>query len=438
MIEENFDPKKSIREYVNEEELKFEIMMMNLSLRLRNLEQYTYEENLAKFEEENNKRIQYYLTKLQENEDLIADGKEGDLSDVGIEAYKKNIEYVKSLTLLDTEGIHEAFNKAVSEYSMYLEGELQNDNISTPRKNYIISDLQYVSSLYMTPRYSKERFGKMLMLIIKNLAVKPSFSGYTDNWKDEFFGNAIEKVLLYSHNFDENLLSKRTGKKSKAFAYITQICFNAFIAIINERKREQKQLKDMVPYETIDGFSPYTNNEVEEKEEEIMVDNHVFEAFYFEGLAEQVQDGYADEVEGGEFESEEEGIVEFFKFQLNYVERENGIFEVNDLMKKEIELLNKTTPQEQRDRDYIMYVRDLEDKIQPCEFIKPIRTIRIVYAENVTVTQAQMEAILKLKPSHLGVEIVKKRTKREKVVYKDPEADLVFGDFDTTFQEEEW
>lgn len=405
--------------------------MMNLSIRFRALNELTLEENQIKFDEENKKRIQYYLKKLQENEELISEGKDAKLSDIGIESFKKNIEYVNSLRLLDKDELLSEFRAVVADYTKFLTEELEDETISPLRRNYITSDLAYVGNIYLTEKYTKERFGKMLMLIIKNLAVKPSFSGYTDNWKDEFFGNAIEKVLLYCHNFDENLLSKRTGKKSKAFAYITQICFNAFIAVINERKKEQKLLKNMVPYETIDGFTPYNNTEIETEEDETMIDTHVFEVFYFEGLAKNADDEvYDDSLDGG--------IVDFFQFQLSYVERENAVYETNDLMKKEIEILEKTTPKEQRNKDYISYIRELEDKIQPCEFIKQMRTIRLVYAENVDVTSDQMNSIMKLTPSYMNVEIVKKRSKREKVMYKDPDAELVFGDFELEFQEEEW
>lgn len=407
--------------------------MMNLSAKLRNIEQLTPEENQQKFEEDIDKRVLYYINKLQENEDLIekTKGKEEKLSEIGVEAFKKNIEYVKKLHLLNEDEIRAGASEAVTRYRDYLTEELTRDDLSKPRRDYISNDLEYLENIHITSRYSKERFGKMLMLIIKNLAVKPSFSGYTDNWKDEFFGNAIEKVLLYSHNFDENLLSKRTGKKSKAFAYITQICFNAFLAVINDRNKEQKQLKDMIPYETIDGFKPYVNNEVTKKEEDV-VDNHVFTVEYYEGLQFTVEE-QTTQVE------DDEDIVDFFEFQLNYVERENAIYEKNDIMKREIEAINKTTPQEERNRDYIMYIRELEDKIQPCEFIKPIRTIKIIYSENMEVTEEQLKRIFDIKPSHIGIEITKHRTKREKVIYKDPEAALIFDtEFDMEFQEEEW
>lgn len=415
MIEENFDPKRSIREYVNEDELKFEITMMNLSQKAKFIDRLTEEEILEKFTQENEKRIIYYNKQINS----------GDLTDVGVSALKQNIKYVNNLALTpptNIEMLQEKFNRVKETYKEFLETEIQDEELTKYRRDYLREDLLYLDDLQLTANYSKERFGKMLMLIIKNLAVKPSFSGYTDNWKDEFFGNAIEKVLLYSHNFDEELLSKRTGKKSKAFAYITQICFNAFIAVINDRKRDQKLLKDMVPYESIDGFKPYVNEAPDTNlKEEQMIDPNVYECNF------EVPDGA-----GGDLTD----IVDFFKAQLEFVERQNEIFENNQMLKKEIEITENETPQEQRDKDYIAYVRDLEFRVEVCEFIGEVRTIRVIYPKGMTLTEDTAKQILSASPATIQVEI--KQYSDEPVTktqFVEPEADLIFAG---EFTEDEW
>lgn len=415
MIEQNFDPKRSIREYVNEDELKFEITMMNLSQRVKDINTLTEEEIIEKYKAENDKRIVYY------NKQIAS----GDLSDIGVKALKDNIKYVNNLMLTpptSVEMIQAQFNSVKETYKEFLEKEVQETEITKYRRDYLTEDLLYLDDLQLTSTYSKERFGKMLMLIIKNLAVKPSFSGYTDNWKDEFFGNAIEKVLLYSHNFDENLLSKRTGKKSKAFAYITQICFNAFIAVINDRKKDQKLLKDMVPYESIDGFKPFVNENLETEDED-MIEPNVYECTF------EVPAGA-----GGDLTD----IVDYFKHQLQYVEKQNAIYEKNQMLKYEIETTEKTTPPEQRDKDYIAYMRDLEFQVEVCEFIGEVRTIKLTYPETMSLTEEAMNEILSLAPTYIQVEIKKfskDPVQKTKFIDNDEPAELVF---DGEISEDEW
>lgn len=93
--------------------------------------------------------------------------------------------------------------------------------------------------------YSKQKFGEMVLLIVTNLAKSGKFAGYT--WKEDFYSNALEKILSYAvNNFDATLISKRSDKNVKAFAYLTQIANNAFIEIINKRKEEIKMMEQYI------------------------------------------------------------------------------------------------------------------------------------------------------------------------------------------------
>ena len=47
---------------------------------------------------------------------------------------------------------------------------------------------------------SYERFGEIILLMIKNILRKPQFSGYT--YKDDFYSDAIYKILAYLNNFN--------------------------------------------------------------------------------------------------------------------------------------------------------------------------------------------------------------------------------------------
>lgn len=96
---------------------------------------------------------------------------------------------------------------------------------------------------------SYERFGEIILLMIKNILKKPQFSGYT--YKDDFFSDAVYKILKYLHNFDHTLISERSGQKVNAFAYISQIIHNSVLFIINTKKKENERLKQQIKMENL-------------------------------------------------------------------------------------------------------------------------------------------------------------------------------------------
>jgi hypothetical protein len=91
-----------------------------------------------------------------------------------------------------------------------------------------------------------ERLGFMIKLIAENLAHKPNFSGYT--YIDDMIGEAILTTVKYIKNFNP-------VKSSNPFAYITQICYNNYIAYINKQHRNS-YIKDTLyrAHEKIDYF----------------------------------------------------------------------------------------------------------------------------------------------------------------------------------------
>lgn len=132
------------------------------------------------------------------------------------------------------------------------------------------------------PKYSKEKFGNMVLQIVTKLATRGNFAGYT--WKDEFYSNAIEKILSYAvNNFDANMISTRSGKGVKAFAYITQIAMNAFIAVINERREEtQFMMTHLAPLDDLysevkKNYAPIYDRLEEEKEQPDIILNYTSE-----------------------------------------------------------------------------------------------------------------------------------------------------------------
>jgi hypothetical protein len=88
---------------------------------------------------------------------------------------------------------------------------------------------------------SYERFGEIILLMIKNILKKPQFSGYT--YKDDFYSDAVYKILKYLHNFNHKMISERTGLAVNAFAYISQIIHNSILFIINSKKKDLENLR---------------------------------------------------------------------------------------------------------------------------------------------------------------------------------------------------
>ena len=136
--------------------------------------------------------------------------------------------------------IKDKFNQRVKLRIKELETEILESKTDKERDNLLV-ELERVKNLTIE-KQDKEIFGKFVLLITNNLFKKSCFNGYTANWRDEFFSKAIEHCFKYIHNFDENKISKRTGKQIKAFAYVTQIVYTAFLDVITKRKKESERL----------------------------------------------------------------------------------------------------------------------------------------------------------------------------------------------------
>lgn len=106
---------------------------------------------------------------------------------------------------------------------------------------------------------SYERFGEIILLMIKNILKKPQFSGYT--YKDDFYSDAVYKILKYLGNFNHKLISQRTGTPVNSFAYISQIIHNSILFIINSKKKENDNLKKQIAMENLNHNLQLKTNE---------------------------------------------------------------------------------------------------------------------------------------------------------------------------------
>lgn len=89
-----------------------------------------------------------------------------------------------------------------------------------------------------------ERFGFIIMEMVRHILTKPQFRGYT--YYDDFMSDSVFKILKYLDNFDHTIISKRSGEPVKAFAYISQIITNSIIFIISKNKKEQDFIKQQL------------------------------------------------------------------------------------------------------------------------------------------------------------------------------------------------
>lgn len=94
---------------------------------------------------------------------------------------------------------------------------------------------------------SHERFGEIIILMIKKILSKPNFSGYS--WRDEFYSDGSYRTLKYIHNFDHKKTSKINNQSVSAFAYISQILHNSIIAIINQKNKETQEIDKYISEE---------------------------------------------------------------------------------------------------------------------------------------------------------------------------------------------
>lgn len=122
---------------------------------------------------------------------------------------------------------------------------VQRSRILTDLKDKIIS----LSESTAIDKVSYEKFGDIILLMIKKILTKPSFSGYT--YRDDFYSDATYKILKYLYNFDHTLISERSGQPVNAFAYISQIIHNSIICIINTRNKENDEIKKLAEDEMI-------------------------------------------------------------------------------------------------------------------------------------------------------------------------------------------
>lgn len=138
-------------------------------------------------------------------------------------------------------------NKYIKYHTSLNETKYDDLNLKEKRKRIkskLKSKIISFSESTCIDKQSYEHFGFIIMLMIKNILRKPQFSGYT--YTDDFYSDAVYKILKYLHNFDHKMISERTNQPVNAFAYVSQIIHNSIIYILNTKKKENDKLKAQV------------------------------------------------------------------------------------------------------------------------------------------------------------------------------------------------
>ena len=134
-------------------------------------------------------------------------------------------------TLKDNSRVNELVRTYVRLQNKKCDDTKKKERVKTKLFNRIID----VSETLQIDKISYDRFGYIIILMIKNILTKPQFNGYT--YSDDFFSDASYKILRYIENFDHRLISKISGTYVSAFSYISQIIHNSIIFIIQTHKR---------------------------------------------------------------------------------------------------------------------------------------------------------------------------------------------------------
>lgn len=249
---------KSQNQYINETELKSLIIRINNKTFKDYLSLYFSElNNLLKDSKNNKEQIVQILKNIIRDKKyqllLLSDEDLKELKDLVLNfTEEKDDKNFKSILK-----IIEPLNKEIFEKTKYLNLEYKNDlkrlskyikkhnkSKSQKYKRILRDSIIKISERNIIDAESYERFGELVLLIIKNILKKPKFSGYT--YRDEFYSDSTDKIFRYMKNFNHKLISKITNQPVNAFSYISQYVHNSILHIINTKNTETEETQNFI------------------------------------------------------------------------------------------------------------------------------------------------------------------------------------------------
>ena len=241
--------KSDSNHYISEQKLRFYVNAMKYQKYLKELQ-----ENPDKFKENFNKSLKKKINLLLNKE-----------TDENKEFVQKNVEHYENLKIENVQDVLENFEIERERYLDFLFESLERN-----RKNYddnlrrkhsvrkfrekidnFQKEIDLVSKLNVDSPKVREVFGDILILTVSKILKMPKFSGYTPTWKEMFFIESVERSLQYIFNFDDKMISLKTGKNVTAFNYITQIIVNSIIMVINREKKNAELIKKEIEISSV-------------------------------------------------------------------------------------------------------------------------------------------------------------------------------------------
>jgi len=103
--------------------------------------------------------------------------------------------------------------------------EMRNGRIEKKYLLELVMDYKWKKKI--NKKYSMPRdLAEIVIIIVDKMLGSGSWRRYSEDWKEEFRGRAIEHVLKYAHNFDPE---KSKSGKNDPYNYFAMIIGNAFI-----------------------------------------------------------------------------------------------------------------------------------------------------------------------------------------------------------------
>lgn len=144
-----------------------------------------------------------------------------------------------------------------------------------------------------------DKIGRAIMAIANRRVNSWNFAGYTQDWKEEMVGDAIEVCCKYAHNYDP-------FRFNNPFAYLTQSISNAMVFRI---KKEKRQL--YLKYKSFDaagGFQAFNDENVDNQDVQTLNETSEVYSNYLSFIAEYEKKDIKEEPSVDEVKS---GLLEF-------------------------------------------------------------------------------------------------------------------------------
>lgn len=295
--------KEKINQYINETELKSLLIRINnktflesLSNSFKRLDKYILKYQNIKNDIENpfKEILSFYIKKVylkclksKKSQLMLIPDDEMKKMIIMIETKETSLENIinimepirneMSLKNFNLNNTRKADTKRINKY-IYKSSKYKSQKFKRILREYIV----LIAERNVIDKIAYERFGEMVLLIIKNILKKPKFSGYT--YRDDFYSDSTDKIFRYLKNFNHKMISKITGQQVNAFSYLSQYVHNSIIFIINTKNTEKAEVEKYVNTYNENIRLLYNESEYIQKDKELNLDITKIEKTLFDDI----------------------------------------------------------------------------------------------------------------------------------------------------------